>query len=68
MSESVNIQNGCYLVSKDGTHLCIPRSMLIAFKRFMDGKLTGHVQVSFKNGGIAAVEDRTVYPQSQQGT
>jgi hypothetical protein len=56
--------NGCYIVTTEGVKLPIRRTVMVAIRKFMEQKLTGSVQINFRDGGIAAVEDRTVYPNS----
>jgi hypothetical protein len=67
VAETLN-QNGCYLVASDGTKLHVTRSLVDACKKFISERLTGSVTIGFRNGGIASVEDRTVYPNTQQQT
>ena len=56
--------NGAYLVTTDGIRISIRRTVLTAIKKMIDEKRSGSVTISFRDGGIAAVEDRTVYPNS----
>jgi hypothetical protein len=54
------------LVAANGTRIPLNRTVFQAFKKFMDNKLTGQIVLHMKAGGIAAVEDRTMYQDSNQ--
>lgn len=68
MADQNNNGNGVYLVATDGTKIPLRRDVLLAFKKFFDGKQTGSVTVHFKTGGVSGVEDRLVYQYPQQST
>lgn len=64
-TQSIN-GNVVYIVSlSDARRVPVRRSVLDAVQKFVDGKLTGSITLSFKSGGIASVEDRTVYQDGQ---
>lgn len=60
------VTNGVYLMGPDGTRIPLRKEVMTAFKKFIDGRLNGSVLVHFKKGGIASVEDRTMYQDSTQ--
>lgn len=53
--------NAAFIVTTDGIKIEINPKVVAAVKKFFDGKLTGQITLHLKSGGIAGVEDKTVY-------
>lgn len=60
------VTSGVYLLCPDESRIPLRKEIMVAFKKFMDGRLTGSVVVHFNQGAIRQVEDRTVYQDSTQ--
>lgn len=65
MAEPI-VSGGVYMLAPDGSRIPLRKEVLLAFKKFIDGRLNGSVLIHFNQGSIRSVEDRTVYQDSTQ--
>lgn len=52
--------SGYFLTAPDGKRIAVPQKLFEKVNRFRIEKLTGHIEIHFRSGGIASAESKVI--------